>query len=308
MIRYARRSDYNQIRRLWDEAFTDKNYANWYFTNVYREEYTLVYDVNDIDGQDSKVVAMLARIPYEINNFGKVTYIYGACTDIEYRNRGIMSKLLAHSEEIDRATGIMAIILIPENKELFKFYDKLGYNKYFYRYLINKEDNKDYLEVKENLLISNNNEENRINKGFLEEVYINVTSVKPNESKIIYKLNNLYNHLYSDKQSVVRDTDYFLKQITMYNENQGKVYIFYDGHNEIKGYVFGYTEEDFIVTELVYEDSKVRQEIINQLIMFHKSIRILNELQGNYKIKYGSIKILQKCKIKYKLILNLMLD
>ena len=53
---------------------------------------------------------------------------------------------------------------------------------------------------------------------------------------------------------------------------------------------------------------KVSQEIIKQLIMFHKSIRILNELQGNYKIKYGSIKILQKCKKNYKIIVNLMLD
>ena len=308
MIRFATNSDYVQIRTLWDEAFSDEDYADWYFKNIYKKEYTLVYELQEEDGEDGRVVAMLARIPYEINNFGKVTYIYGACTNKDYRNRGIMRKLLTYSEEIDRTADTLAIILIPENKDLFNFYDKQGYNEYFYKYLIEKDENKDYLEVNQNILISNNNDESGLNKGFLKEVYINVTDMKPNDSKIIYKLNNLYNHLYGDKQSVVRNADYFLKQITMYNENQGKVYIFYDEHNEIKGYVFGYIQEDFIVTELVYEEMKVRQEIIKQLIMFHKSIRILNELQGNYKIKYGSIKILQKCKKNYKIIVNLMLD
>ena len=223
---------------------------------MYNNEQTLVYLENE------KVVAMLARIPYEIKGLGEVTYIYGACTNPNYRNRGIMTELLAYSEELDIKLKKAAIILIPENENLFAFYEKCGFRDYFYKYLRSDYNMNYNLEVNKKLLISNNNEKMFINKGFLDTKFENVTEMKPNFYKIIYNITDLYKTININNMEVIRDTSYYERLIDMYNKNGGKMYVAYDNNDEIYGYTFGYEDDKFNVTELVYKNFEAREFII----------------------------------------------
>ena len=300
-IRFADKSDYCNIVKLWKKSFYDENFANWYFEKLYSEKETLVYI------QDNRIVAMLARIPFEIKDLGEVTYIYGACTHPDYRNKGIMKKLLLFSEKLDIEQNKAAIILIPENDSLFEFYKKCGFSEYFYKYLREGYEEDNNLEVNNNLLISNNNDESRINSRFLNADFQNVTEMKPEFNKIIYKITDLYKTININNMEVIRDTSYYERLIDMYNKNGGKMYVAYN-EEEIYGYTFGYEDDGYEVTEFVYKDLDAREFIINKLKELYKTYKILNELQGNSKIKYGFIKILQKNKNINKIIISLMYD
>ncbi len=301
IIRFANKSDYNSIVTLWAKSFFDEDFARWYFEKLYSKENTLVYI------EDDKVVSMLARIPFEIKGLGEVTYIYGACTDPDYRKRGIMKKLLMYSEELDLKLKKVAIILIPENESLFEFYMKCGFKEYFYKYL-RSDYKEDYnLEVNKNLLISNNNDKTLKNKGFLNIKFENVTEMKPNFYRIIYKITELYKTININNNEVIRDTSYYERLIDMYNKNGGKMYVAYDIEG-VYGYTFGYEDDGYIVTELVYKNLEARWFIINKLKQLYKDYKILNELQGNSKIKYGFIKLLQKKENINKIIISLMYD
>ena len=302
IIRFANKSDYNSIVTLWAKSFFDEDFARWYFEKLYREENTLVYIQGD------KIVSMLARIPFRIKGLGEVTYIYGACTDPDYRKRGIMKRLLMYSEELDIKLNKAAIILIPENESLFEFYKKCGFKDYFYKYLRSDYEEDYNLEVNKNLLISNNNDKTLINKRFLNVKFENVTEMKPNFYKIIYNITELYKTININNMEVIRDTSYYERLIDMYNKNGGKMYVAYDDIEGIYGYTFGYEEDGYKVTELVYKNLEVRQFIINKLKELYNDYIILNELQGNSKIKYGFIKLLQKNENVNKIIISLMYD
>ncbi len=85
---------------------------------------------------DNKIISSLHIIPTKIygeNGPIPVDYIYAATTLPEYRSKGYMSKLIESSNKISYLRGSRASILIPANKGLFNFYNKLGY-KTFYKY------------------------------------------------------------------------------------------------------------------------------------------------------------------------------
>ncbi|GEM_PF-6510572 len=127
MIDFAQPKDTEEIRKLWDIAFPEEPLFNdWFFENYFKAENCLVLK------KEGKISAMAQLLPYEIQGAGKVSYIYGAATDPSYRRQGLMRRLLEKSFELDRQRGAVASILIPQNKELFDFYGKLGYKTRFY--------------------------------------------------------------------------------------------------------------------------------------------------------------------------------
>lgn len=126
-INFADFADTAEIRRLWDIVFPEEpDFNDWFFDNYFKAEYCLVLRDNGV------IKAMAQLLPYEIKGLGRVSYIYGAATRPDCRGQGLMSRLLKRSFELDRQRGFAASVLIPQNRDLFDFYSRLGYKTVFY--------------------------------------------------------------------------------------------------------------------------------------------------------------------------------
>lgn len=298
MIRFAGDEDRNRIIELWTEAFGYDDFAIWFFDNIFDIKNVLVYEI--VEENAEKIVAMLQRIPYIIKDFGEATYIYGACTDLKYRNKGIMRKLLAYSEAIDVAEGKEAIFLVPENEKLFDFYEKKGYKDYFYKYLRENVE-RPIVDLEKDIKHHINIEEIRTNMFGDEAKDIHY-------NRISERMLALYNNINLGKQYIIRNNTYFINQIKMHLSINGKIYVFYQ-KKEMVGYAFGYIEDNnYVVSELIVKDNNVYNEVIGLLKDKFSNINVLNNLEGKIKIKYGCIKLLRKMLNINKIIINLVYD
>lgn len=288
MIRFARVEDIERIKELWDESFEYDDFAKWYFTNAFDIDNVLVCEM------DNNIVAALQRIPFKLKGVGDATYIYGASTCKKYRNRGIMSKLLVYSEAIDIASGVDAIFLVPENKSLFDFYEKKGYSKHFYKYLMDS------------------NEISRLGLDKKGNYNIRVEEItqynKENWEKYALDMVDVYIKANENRNYIIRSQKMFLTQISMHVETQGKVYVFYYKDKMI-GYTFGFEEDNvYEISELALDNMKYINSIIKILKTRVSGLKILNLLNGNIKVKYGCIKLLRKMLNVNKIIINLVFD
>lgn len=130
MIRFAKKSDIEEIRRLWDLCFPDEGGFNPYFF-AHFFEYTKILLLIE----NEQICAMVQMLPYRLNcqhEMREITYIYGACTHPDHRRKGYMAQLLEHSFALDRAVGRAASALIPAERWLFDFYKPFGYEPFFY--------------------------------------------------------------------------------------------------------------------------------------------------------------------------------
>lgn len=214
MIRFAYKNDVSLIRELWDIAFPEEpDFNNYFFENIFDYENTL------INIKDNELLAMAQMIPYEIKNIGKVTYIYGAATNPKYRNKGIMRELLNKSFAIDREKNIMASVLIPANKPLFGFYEKLGYETIFYCH-------KEILEKGESC-----------------------EKAREAEYKDIPLLMDIY------KGDVIRSREYWKVQLDMYKALGGKIFIYKNAYavvsDKIEEIMYGSEEEKKCLADFV---------------------------------------------------------
>lgn len=204
MIRFADKNDVKEIRELWDVVFPEEpDFNEYYFNNIFDYKNTLIM------AEDNELMSMIQMLPYEINNIGSVTYIYGAATNQKYRKQGLMSQLLKKSFEIDIEKGRAASILIPANKPLFDFYKGLGYETCFY---VSKETYKA--------------------EGSTAEI-------KEADYKDVPKLMSLY------KGDVVRNEEYWKTQLHMYNTLGGKVFLYNNAYTVVSDKVeeIMYTDE-----------------------------------------------------------------
>lgn len=119
MIRFAEKSDKEQIKKLWHESFGDEesdvqNYIDRYL------EYILVF------ADKGKISAMLSMLPLTANGT-KGRYIYAVASAAKKRGKGLATKLLAYANELILKSGEKFSVLVPANESLFKFYAKRGY-------------------------------------------------------------------------------------------------------------------------------------------------------------------------------------
>ncbi len=127
MIRFAKKEEIEKIKALWDVCFPEEpDFSEYFFENIFKYKNTLIYE------EKGEILSMAQMLPCEIKNIGKATYIYGACTAPQHRNKGYMKRVLEKSFAVDIRRGNTASVLIPANKELFGFYEKLGYETAFY--------------------------------------------------------------------------------------------------------------------------------------------------------------------------------
>lgn len=118
-----------KVKELWQLCFhDDERFVNLLFDNLYRDENTVCFE------KGGKVTTALQMLPYRMS-FGEasldVSYISGAATRPEYRNRGLMGRLLKESFEIMRSRNIPLSALIPAESWLYDYYASKGYASVF---------------------------------------------------------------------------------------------------------------------------------------------------------------------------------
>lgn len=115
-----------RIKRLFDSAFpADKEWNNWFFEKVYREDEAMY-----IDNDEGKIASCLFLQHYDFAFHGQtvpLAYVAGATTDFKMRHQGFMSHLLREALQVSYDRGDTFIGLIPAERRLFFLYDKFGF-------------------------------------------------------------------------------------------------------------------------------------------------------------------------------------
>lgn len=118
-----------ETRHLWERSFADpKTFIDLYFREKYRKER------NETIVRDGRVVAALQKLPYPLTYGGRMlptSYISGACTDENYRRRGLMGELLIQTHRAMLQENAVLSFLIPATPELTAYYAKFGYTPCF---------------------------------------------------------------------------------------------------------------------------------------------------------------------------------
>ncbi len=110
-----------QLRRLWDEAFSDTAFfIGAFFDTAFSTERCRCVTV------EGNVAAALYWFSC---SFGekKLAYLYAVATAKEYRSRGICRLLMDDTHIHLKALGFDAAILVPGSDSLFGFYERMGY-------------------------------------------------------------------------------------------------------------------------------------------------------------------------------------
>ena len=118
-------SQRDDVRRLWQVCFNDSPaFIELYFRLRYSDDNTVVRRV------DGRTVSAMQLLPYPLDYFGtrlKTEYVSGACTDPDYRRRGLMTGLLTEAMQAMRRRGVVLATLIPADSELFGYYARVGF-------------------------------------------------------------------------------------------------------------------------------------------------------------------------------------
>ena len=129
----AKTKDIKEIKKLFETNFNvKKEEIDLFFNKKFELNNCLVCKVND-NTVASALHLMEATILCKSFN-EKAYYVYAASTLPEYRNNGLMRTLLEYSVLISKEKGKKYLILLPETKSLYEFYEKLGYKKFFRAY------------------------------------------------------------------------------------------------------------------------------------------------------------------------------
>lgn len=120
-LRKATDRDIPELKKLWLRCFEDTEQAAGLFferNKDIRNSY--------LAEQNGKITAAVYLISCTLN--GKnAHYLCGAGTLPEFRNRGIMSRLIEYALNDAENRGDFCSVLLPANEGLYSFYSRLGY-------------------------------------------------------------------------------------------------------------------------------------------------------------------------------------
>lgn len=110
-----------ELRQLWQEAFGDsqESIAAFFETGFSQHRYHYICE-NGIP------VSALYWFDCELDGH-KLAYIYAVATRKDHRGKGLAKKLMGETHKILKQQGYAGAILVPGEKGLFDFYEKIGY-------------------------------------------------------------------------------------------------------------------------------------------------------------------------------------
>lgn len=118
-----------KVKKLWKLCFNDSDeFIDMYFRLRYNSEVNIAIESGD------EVIAALQMLPYPMTFFGSevsTSYISGACTHPDYRDRGVMRELLSQAFGAMYRNDIAFSTLIPAEPWLFDYYARMGYSPVF---------------------------------------------------------------------------------------------------------------------------------------------------------------------------------
>ncbi|MDR0961740.1 MAG: GNAT family N-acetyltransferase [Mediterranea sp.] len=110
-----------------------------YFARYMRLRYEKDRSITVTDNDSGKLLGVTQLIAYPMTCFGSVvdtSYIYSACVHPEYRNQGIMRRILASALQENREKGDVLSTLIPAEPWLYDYYQRVGHYVPLFRYAV----------------------------------------------------------------------------------------------------------------------------------------------------------------------------
>lgn len=126
-----------QMRQIWKECFeTGNEYLDFYFSKQYHPDRTLVYK------DEGKVLGMITLMPCMYrseteNKEYKAVYLWALATLPQAQGQKIATKLMEKVDEVLKEQGVEVVLLCPGTPSLYAFYERKGYNEWFYLNLFN---------------------------------------------------------------------------------------------------------------------------------------------------------------------------
>lgn len=127
MFRTAKPEDFPALAALWEEAFGDCPDAVARFYEAFPRCRCYAAET------DGQVVSMVNVLPQTLSPDLPAAYVYAVATAQTHRNRGLCRALMSFAEEDLQQQGFACTVLTPGEPELFRFYEKLGYEAAFTR-------------------------------------------------------------------------------------------------------------------------------------------------------------------------------
>ncbi len=131
MIRLMQPGDLPAMEALWQEAFGPDDQAKEIIEKFAGVTHAWV---NERDGQ---IAGMLLAPPAQIDTH-KGVYLCGLATAQSWRGKGVATELLQQVTDLLKQVGVEFAALIPENDDLYGFYEKRGYQQAFARRVLEK--------------------------------------------------------------------------------------------------------------------------------------------------------------------------
>ena len=125
----AEKSDYPELKALWQTVFGDSDdVLDYFFNNVAKTENIYTFR------KDGKIVSAFYLIDsslIENNKTCSAKYLYAAATLPEYRKQGITSEMIKYAADILKIKGTDILFLYPADEKLYSYYEKLGFVSQF---------------------------------------------------------------------------------------------------------------------------------------------------------------------------------
>ena len=122
------------IKDLWKEAFGDDDEFISSFTEGLKGRYRRYTVI-----EKNRLLSILHVLSFEMDGF-RIGYIYGVATLSEARKRGYASQLIKKAIDDCAKMGFDAVVTIPANEELRKFYNRFGFEGCWQAIFISSQD------------------------------------------------------------------------------------------------------------------------------------------------------------------------
>lgn len=119
MTEIASKKHYGQIVEIWQEAFGDE-------TDFIEEFLTDFADCTAVYSENGKALGIVSLLPVFCGE-EKGRYIYALAVRKTHRGRGIGKNLVGFAKEYIKKCKEAFLVLVPEDKGLFDFYEKQGF-------------------------------------------------------------------------------------------------------------------------------------------------------------------------------------
>lgn len=128
MEKIIKAKDINILKKLWEDAFGEVEYADAFYSKCFDD--IDVYVIRD----NEKIVSVLHFVPCVYNDGTQVqngVYFYALTTEAGYRKRGLMNQLIKEALEEAKRRDYSFAFLIPAQRSLYKYYITFGFNEEF---------------------------------------------------------------------------------------------------------------------------------------------------------------------------------